>query len=142
MTLKALERLPARGWDPGALRQRQHVEEDKQPDREWWRAAIKEPEHRIIATLSTSSVNGTIPNVRLCLQRPVQNSVPEVIPAREEVSALMKPKITDTTLVTMVEEASQGPEEVLETIKSQYLEALYASKVGVFYLTLLDAITK
>lgn len=42
---------------------------------------------------------------------------------------------------TVLEEASQPPEEVLELIKSQYLETLYASKVGVIYLVLLDAIT-
>lgn len=141
VTLRALERLPVEGWDPGALHKRKHLEEDKQPDREWWRAAMIEAEHRTIATVSTSSVNGKTPNVRLCLQRPVQKGVPQGMTAREEVSPLMKTTPMETKLVTMVEEASQGTREVLEMIKSQYLEALYASKVGVLYLTLLDGIT-
>jgi len=141
VTLRALERLPALGWDSSALRERPHVKQDEQPDRRWWRAAMIESEHRTIAGLSTSSLNGKTPNVRLCLRSPVQKGVPQRMAAREEVSALPKPIPIETTLATMVEEASKGPAEVLNMIKSQYLEALYASKVGLFYLALLDVST-
>jgi len=99
-----------------------------------------EADHRTNLSLRTSSGDRKTWDVRICLQRPVHESVPQSTTTKEEVIALMKPIPTETTLVTMVEEASQSPEEVLEIIKSQYLEALYASKVGVLYRSLLDII--
>ncbi len=141
VTLRALERLPALGWDSGALRERPHVKQAESPDCEWWRAAIVESEHRIIASRSTPRVNGKTPNVRLCLRSPVQKRGQQCMAVREEVPVPMEPVPIETTLATMVEEAPKGPEEVLNMIKAQYLEALYASKVGVYYHTLLDLST-
>lgn len=46
----------------------------------------------------------------------------------------------ETTLVSMVEEVSQTPEEALDIIRTQYLEALYASKVNLIQRTLLHAV--
>jgi len=141
VTLRALKRLSAQGCDHGTPRKIQTVEQDQTSACEWWRVATVEPDRGTNPNFNTSFIDGKPTNVRLSLQRSVQNCITQSVTTRDEVSPLLQSKPTETMVGTVLEEASQPPEEVLELIKSQYLETLYASKVGVIYLVLLDAIT-
>lgn len=140
VTLRTLQRLPAERKEFDLQHERQNAAQDCRSEREWWRAAVIEAEHGANANLSTSYGAVKTRDVHLCLQRPVQKSAPQGTTAKVEIPVPMEPLQIENTLITMVEEIPQSPEEVLEMIKSQYLEALYASKVGLSYRIRLDGI--
>lgn len=137
--LKTLEQLRADGQNHESMFFRQHAKQIRPWEREWWRATTIEPDYGINASSETSPGAEKIRDVRLCLQRPVPSETRSTT-AKEKSLAHLEPVQTETALNTMAGEASQRPEEVLETIKAQYLEALYASKVGFVCCRLLDVV--
>ena len=136
VTTGAVERLQAGAMDRYPSQIVQNEEQRRGSSDEWWRsAAIKlDSEARNGVTRS-----GKIPGVRLCLQKPVQKSTPPS-PTSDRISASILPEQEEGLLENMVEKAAKEPEEMLETIKSQYQEALYASKVGLQYVVYLDTV--
>ena len=136
VTTGAVERLQAGAMNRYPSQIVQNEEQSRGSSDEWWHsAAIK---------LDSEACNGVtrpgkIPGVRLCLQKPVQKSTPPS-PTTDRISASILQEQDEGLLENMVGKAAKEPEEMLNTIKSQYQEALYASKVGLQYFVYLDTI--
>ena len=96
---------------------------------EWWRtAAVK-------VDLEAQDIGSNAPGLggaygpRLCLQRPQRRSTPQS-PVTEAMPAAVVERQVVATLNYMADEPLQQPEEILNMIRSQYQEALYASMVS------------
>lgn len=107
------------------------------PKDKWWQGAAIEPETKTLYHISSAQ---KAPGIRLCLQKPVNNTFPPILLAGQEQSD-KSPEEAGLSLGGMIEETTQEPEDILAMIRSQYQESLYASKVSFCQYTLFRRIT-
>ena len=133
VTLQSLEQLQSETCRSGSPQTTQNLFRSGQPAGEWWRAAAIQS---VVPGQEQQHSRTGIHKIRdrLCLQR----SVPTVTPNSQSSGQNSTPLLVNSekVLENMVDEASPEPEEILSMIKSQYLEALYASKVRKLSITI------
>lgn len=129
VTLKAFEQQRSVHSDLNLPRKGRHPVRPEQAGDHWWHTAAIRPEHDNEVRCKSSSRAEKSREVRLFLQRPMYKSTPLNL-AAEETSLPIVPLQSKNMLETMIDEAPQEPGEIFDMIRSQYLEALYASKVN------------
>ena len=128
VTLSMLKRLQA-GAVPyyGPVAQVKDDEKCRSDMREWWRTAALRPDCEV---RKDSSTTRRAAGAQLCLKKPIQTGT-SPSPTIDSISAPTIPQEDGNALDIFVEEREQAPETMLGMIKSQYQEALYASKVTI-----------
>lgn len=127
VTLELLQRMEYQPWPPN-LPQKQHIVElSGDLEGEWWRSAAVEPNERFWKKPSTPIQAGEVGG-RLNLQRPATPSHAMCQTANVHSTPIV-PMESEDLLGDMVAQVSQQQVDILSTIKSQYQEALYTSKV-------------
>ena len=126
VTFELLERLQAGAMHCYLPQRMRNKEQIRRPSDEWWyssavRLDIEAPNSALRAEKTLMS--------RLSLAKPVQRSAPSSS-ISDNLPEPVQLEQAEDVLKCMVEEEMKEPEEMLRTIKSQYQEALYASKVG------------
>lgn len=137
---RTLERSTAQRRHTLSSTEGQKIQQSNQLEHEWWRAATVPLVHSAKPNGSSSFGVGKSREIKLCLQRPVQTSLMKSVTNNVERAASEEIIQAETALVSMVQEVSRTPEEALDIIRSQYLEALYASKVILVHRSLLHAV--
>lgn len=120
------------------LGQRSRLEErHRNPTDKWWQGAAIEQEPKVSLHMSSAQ---KVPEIRLCLQKPVHNTSPPVLLVGQKQSS-KTPEEGEYSLGGVIEETTQEPEEMLAMVRSQYQESLYASKVSFWHCTILRFFT-
>ena len=99
------------------------------PSRQWWRAAAIEPRDHYAKDSRTPSRPRSWDWPRLNLKKP---QAPDSLPcsvAREQSPSIVQSLQKDSVQTIAVLEPFQGPDEIFDTLKSQYQDSLYTSKV-------------
>lgn len=128
VALDALERLQITSMEIARWQKRQSQELPRLWKNSWWSAAAIDLKPAIGYDLSGDCDPKKIRGVRLCLQKPEQRSTSPAQVTHEIHQVDMQRQIGNT-LDDTVQEAAKDPEEVLKTVRTQYQDALYASKV-------------
>lgn len=139
VTLKMLERLQGTAGDEHRIMKQHYLMQTQRAEEEWWSSAAVKPQREVetgVGNLTNATRTGEF---ALCLQRPIQNSPPESQIMKQTPSTVATG--INTALEAMADEVSQGPQEVFNMIRSQYQEALYASKVSTLHCTPVSYIT-
>jgi len=131
VTLNSLGRLQALPWDNGQRQESPHSKIDKYSAEDWWHTAAIRSVFEAEEGMSNAANSKKTCPISLCLQRPVQ-SVP-IKSLRPQGTLSTGAMDAENALDMMVEEVSQMPDEILNMVRYQYQEALYASKVGTLY---------
>ena len=139
VTLERLGRLQSKFWYRNSVQKRESAHQAPRSEDAWWRTAAIRPGHGVEERTSDSKAvrkNGDFP---LCLQKPGQERLPPSPIARQIPSTIAQN--AENCLETLINEVTQGPEDILRMISSQYQEALYASNVGFFCYSVTRQIT-
>ncbi|KAL2043524.1 hypothetical protein N7G274_003831 [Stereocaulon virgatum] len=130
VTFELLARLQA-GAMHSHLPQRVQIKEQiRRPSEEWWcSSAIRLDTEASSRTLRTEKALTS----RLCLAKPVQRSAPSSSISDNIPEPVHLEQAEDVLECMVEEEKMKEPEEMHRTIKSQYQEALYASKTSLAY---------
>lgn len=132
-TLDTLERLQITSMETARRQKRQSQEQPRLRGNSWWSAAAIDLKPAIGYDPSGDYDFKKIRGVRLCLQKPEQRSTSPA-QATHEMPPVDMQRQVGNTLDDTLQEAAKDPEEVLKTVRTQYQDALYASKVGLpFY---------
>ncbi|KAK0509818.1 hypothetical protein JMJ35_008212 [Cladonia borealis] len=113
-----------------SLGQRARIKEPLRiPTDKWWRGAAIESEPKVLYHISSAQ---KAPGIRLCLQKPVDNTCSPMLLAGQNLSN-KSPEEAGCSLGGLIKETIQEPEEMLAMIRSQYQDSLYASKTSLAY---------
>ena len=124
-----LERLLVVPVDVARPQKRQSQEQPRLHGNSWWSIAAIGFMRESNCDPGKNSGVGKTRGVRLCLQMP-QQKLTAPAQVNQEIEASIMQSQVDVSLESMVEEVAQDPEEILRTVRTQYQEALYASKVS------------
>lgn len=128
VTLDALERLQMTSMETARQQRRQSQEQLRLRENSWWSAAAIDLKPAIGYDSNGDYDLRNDRGVRLCLQKPEQKSSSPAKVTHETPPVDMERQIGNT-LDDTLQEAAKDPEEVLKTVRTQYQDALYASKV-------------
>ena len=134
VTVEMLERSQARLCDVLPTQETQYTAQTQLAGDEWWQSTaihLKQGAEDFRTTLNDYQKTRTS---ALCLQRPVQ-TFPS---GSQSASQVLPTKASDAgpTIELVTDEKTQAPQEILDMIRNQYKEALYASKVWAYVVTL------
>ena len=133
VTLQALEQTQSQYRESSCVQKIQGSQHARQTNHMWWHNTVIRPMHDVRSCWDEYTRVRKSACFNLCLQRPSQKvSLPGLGPNQR--SYIEATNVIDN-LENVVEEVSQAPAEILDTISSQYQEALYASKVRISTLS-------
>ena len=128
VTVQTIEQLPTIPVDIANPQKRQCHTQPRVLHNSWWSAATVDFKSQSRYNPSNDPGFEKTREVRLCLQKPQQCSN---IPAQDtqEIPPSILQAQAESSVRDMLQEAAQGPEEVLKMVRAQYQDALYTSKV-------------
>ena len=135
VTLKGLKRLIPLLPDSGSAQERRPPGENPEVQNEWWHTATTQPRYTLEQTSDETCHYQRVGGISLCLQKPILDVLHETQSAKQ-IPAIEASQNT-TTLDAGAGEHLQRSAEVLEMVRKQYREALYASKVGIICSTII-----
>ena len=124
-----LERLQVIPVDIARPQKRQLQEQPRLQEYSWWSTAAIGLRRESKCDPGKDSGFEKTRGVRLCLQMPQQKPTAPAQVDQEIAPSIVRGHI-ENSMEGMVEEIAHDPEEVLRTVRTQYQEALYASKVS------------
>ena len=136
VNLQILEQTLHPHWDTSCAQIQSGPQQVQQLADEWWLNTVITPEHEIRKRWDDYTRARKPADFNICLQRTSENIIP-LSPGPNQILPTVVTSPMDS-LKNMVEEVSQEPKAIFDTIDSQYRESLYASKVD--FLTVLPRI--